>query len=170
MRQMRSVVSLMLAVGMCLLLVAPATAQAPGPLPADIYGPIAKGYDLILDGKYDAAAEQFKKATQKDKNNPFALNNLAAIESQKGNYKEAMALLQQALPQAENYKDKVAQTCFVAGLCNAVKPKKELGATSTIAPIIKENIDKLKPKIEAMAPKPAAPPAMDVKKPQEKGK
>ncbi len=160
----------MLAVGMCLLLVASAMAQTPGPLPADIYGPIAKGYDLILDGKYDAAAAEFKKATEKDKNNPFALNNLAAIESQKGNYKSAMALLEQALPQAEKYKDKVAQTCFVAGLCNAVKPQKELGPTSTIAPIIKENIAKLKPKLEAMPPKPASPPPMDIKKPQEKGK
>ncbi|MGQ9689508.1 MAG: tetratricopeptide repeat protein [Desulfobaccales bacterium] len=170
MRQMHSVVVFLLAVGVCLLLVAPAKAQTPGPLPADIYGHIAKGYDLILDGKYDAAAEQFKQATQKDKNNPFALNNLAAIESHKGNYQAAMALLQQALPQAQNYKDQVAQTCFVAGLCNAVKPKKELGPTSTIAPIIQENINKLKPKLEAMPPTPAAPPAMDVKKPEEKGK
>jgi tetratricopeptide (TPR) repeat protein len=164
MRQNRTIVGLMLALGLGLLLVAPAMAQAPGPLPPDVYGPIAKGYDLIMDGKYDAAAAEFLKATQKDKNNPFALNNLAAIEAQKGNYKTAMALLQQALPQAANYKDKVAQTCFVAGLCNAVKPTKEMGATSTIAPIIQENIAKLQPKLEAMPPKPAEPPPMSPKK------
>lgn len=164
MRQMRTIVGLVLAVGLCLLLVAPAMAQTPGPLPADVYGPIAKGYDLVMEGKYDAAAAEFRKATEKDKNNPFALNNLAAIESQKGNYRGAMALLQQALPQANNYKDKVAQTCFVAGLCNAVKPQKELGATSTIAPIIEENIAKLKPKIEAMPPQPSGPPPMSPKK------
>lgn len=166
----RAATGVVLALVLVLILGSAAAAEADKPLPAEVYGPIAKGYDLILDGKYEAAAVEFRKATQKDANNPFALNNLAAIESQKGNYKAALALLEQALPQAEKYKDKVAQTCFVAGLCNAVRPKKELGPKSTIAPIIKENIAKLKPKVEALPPEPSAPPPMELKKPEEKGR
>lgn len=169
-----SVVGLVLAVGLCLLLAAPAMAQPPaeeGAIPQDAWGPLNEGYDLIADGKYDAAAEQFKKVVKIDLNNPFALNNLGAIASQKGDYKSAMAFLQQATTKADKYKNKVAQTCFVAGLCNAVKPTKEVGATSTIAPIVQENIAKLKPKVEALPPQPSTPPPMDLKKPgKEKGK
>jgi Flp pilus assembly protein TadD len=173
MRKLRLVFGLVLAVGLCLLLVASASAQNPteGAMPAQIYGYIDAGYGLLMDGKYDAAAVQFEKATKLDNTNPFALNNLAAIKSQKGHYKEAMALLQQAAASAPEYKQKVSQTCFVAGLCNAVKPQKELGATSTIAPIVQENIAKLKPKLEAMPPKSAEPPKMEQKEPgKEKGK
>ncbi len=174
MRKLRLVFGLVLAVGLCLLLAASASAQtkqAEGIIPAEVYAPISKGYDFLMEGKYDAAAMEFEKATKLDNTNPFALNNLAAIESQKGNYKGAMALLKQAAASADKYKQKVAQTCFVAGLCNAVKPQKELGATSTIAPIVQENIAKLKPKLEAMPPEPASPPKMEQKEaPKEKGK
>jgi|UniRef100_A0A7C3Z9Z2 tetratricopeptide (TPR) repeat protein len=164
MRQVRSSTTLVLAVGLCLLLAAGAAAQVTGygstPLPADIYGPLNEGFGLIADGKYDAAAVKFKDVLQKDPNNPFALNNLAAIEAQKGHYREAMAFLQQATVKANDYRQKVAQTCFVAGLCNAVKPRQEVGPTSTIAPIIQDNIAKLKPKVEALPPSPSSPPAM----------
>lgn len=175
MRKWRLLFCLVLAVGLCLLLAAPALAgppgQAEGTIPAEVYAPISKGYDFLMEGKYDAAAMEFEKATKLDNTNPFALNNLAAIESQKGNIKGAMALLKQAAASADKYKQKVAQTCFVAGLCNAVKPQKELGATSTIAPIVQENIAKLKPKLEAMPPEPASPPKMEQKEaPKEKGK
>lgn len=174
MRKWRLLFCLVLAVGLCLLLAASASAQtkqAEGTIPAEVYAPISKGYDFLMEGKYDAAAMEFEKATKLDNTNPFALNNLAAIESQKGNYKGAMALLKQAAASADKYKQKVAQTCFVAGLCNAVKPQKELGATSTIAPIVQENIAKLKPKLEAMPPEPASPPKMEQKEaPKEKGK
>ena len=174
MRTLRVVFGMVLAVGLCLLLAAPALAgppgQAEGVISADVYGPIEEGYALLMDGKYDAAAAQFKIATEKDNTNPFALNNLAAINAQKENYKGTMALTQQVTMKADIYKQKVAQTCFVAGLCNAVKPTKELGPTSTIAPIIQENIAKLKPKLEAMPPKSAEPPKMEVVPGKEKGK
>lgn len=165
MRKLCSVVSLVLAVGLGLLLVVPTSAQFPGEgsMSGEVYGYIDKGYAFLMEGKYDAAAMEFKKATQLDNTNPFALNNLAAIESQKGNYKSAMALLQQATIKADKYKEKVGQTCFVAGLCNAVKPKKELGPTSTIAPIVQDNIAKLKPKLDAMPPSPTEPPKIDKK-------
>ena len=173
MRKLRVGFGLVLAVGLCLLLAAPAmaqTRQAEGQIPADVWGPIEQGYGLLMEGKYDAAAVQFKKATEIDNHNPFALNNLAAIASQKGDYKGAMALLQQATAHADKYKQKVAQTCFVAGLCNAVKPTKELGTPSTIAPIVQENIAKLKPKIAAMPPEPSSPPKMEVVPKEKKGK
>jgi len=173
MRHVRSVIGMVLVVGMCLLLAAPAMAQPRALMSEDVYTPIAVGYQLIRDGKFEAAAFEFKKATEKDMNNPFALNNLAAIESQKGNLKEAMALLQQATLKANDYKDKVEQTCFVAGLCNAVKPTKEAGPTSTIAPIIQENIAKLKAKMAASPapPQPSTPPLMEKKQtPKDKGK
>jgi len=69
-------------------------------------------------------------------------------------------LLQQATVKADEYLQKVAQTCFVAGLCNAVKPTQEMGATSTIAPIVRDNIAKLQPKIDALPPQPSSPPPM----------
>ena len=82
-----------------------------------------------------------------------------------------MALLKQATTHADKYKNKVSQTCFVAGLCNAVKVSKEMGAVSMIAPIIQENIAKLKPKVEALPPQPSTPPPMSpLKQEKQKGK
>ena len=164
MRQVRSASCLVMVFGLCLLLAVPATAQlttwGKGPFPVSIYGPLNDGFDLIAAGKYDLAAEKFKEVLKVDMNNPFALNNLAAIEEQKGHLREAMALLQQATVKADEYLQKVAQTCFVAGLCNAVKPTQEMGATSTIAPIVRDNIAKLQPKIDALPPQPSSPPPM----------
>jgi tetratricopeptide (TPR) repeat protein len=166
MRKVRWVVGLSLTLGLCLLLAAPVMAAYwDGPFPADVYGPLNEGYDLLAAGKYDAAAVQFEKVTKIDNTNPFALNNLAAIQEQKGHLREAMALLQQATMKADMYKQQVAQTCFVAGLCTAVKPKKTMGATSTIAPIIQDNIAKLTPKIEALPPQSSSPPPMAPAKP-----
>ncbi len=167
MRNVRWAVGLSLILGLVLLLAIPAMAQKhywEQPFPANVWGPLNQGYDLIAAGKYDAAAVQFEKVTKIDNTNPFALNNLAAIQEQKGHLREAMALLEQATMKADLYKQGVAQTCFVAGLCTAVKPTKEMGPTSTIAPIIQENIAKLKPKIEALGPAPTSPPAVFPKK------
>jgi tetratricopeptide (TPR) repeat protein len=155
---------LVMALGLCLMMALPAMAQlttwGKGPFPVSIYGPLNDGFDLIQAGKYDLAAEKFKEVLKVDLNNPFALNNLAAIEEQKGHLREAMALLKQATTHASEYLQKVAQTCFVAGLCTAVKPTKEMGATSTIAPIVNDNIAKLQPKIDALPPAPTSPPPM----------
>lgn len=172
MQRVRLAAFVMLAVGLCLLLAAPVMAQ-PRPMEEDVYTPIAKGYDFVRAGNYEAAAQQFKEAIQKDTNNPFALNNLAAIEAQKGKLKEALAYLEQATLKADAYKDKVEQTCFVAGLCNAVKPVKAVGETSAIAPIIQDNIAKVKAKMAAAPapPQPSVPPRMEEKQaPKEKGR
>jgi hypothetical protein len=167
MRKARWIIGLTLTLGLVVLLAIPAMAQQPPvikyweqPFPANVWGPLNQGYDLLAAGKYDAAAVQFEKVTKIDNTNPFALNNLAAIQEQKGHLREAMALLQQATMKADLYKQQVAQTCFVAGLCTAVKPKKEMGSTSTIAPIIRDNIAKLQPKIDALPPQPSSPPPM----------
>jgi tetratricopeptide (TPR) repeat protein len=168
--KMRSATRLVMVLGLCLLLAVPAAAQlttwGKGPFPVSIYGPLNDGFDLIAAGKYDLAAEKFKEVLKVDMNNPFALNNLAAIEQQKGNTREAMALLKQATTKAGEYLQKVAQTCFVAGLCNAVKPTQEMGTTSTIAPIVMDNINKLQPKFDALPPQPSSPPPMSPEKPK----
>lgn len=164
MGKMRSATRLVMVLGLCLLLAGPAAAQlttwGKGPFPVSIMQPLNDGFDLIAAGKYDLAAIKFKEVLKEDMNNPFALNNLAAIEQQKGNTRGAMALLQQATLKAGDYLQKVAQTCFVAGLCNAVKPTQEMGTTSTIAPIVQDNINKLQPKLDALPPQPSSPPPM----------
>uniref|UniRef100_A0A7V4G910 Tetratricopeptide repeat protein n=1 Tax=Desulfobacca acetoxidans TaxID=60893 RepID=A0A7V4G910_9BACT len=168
-----SVIRLALAAVLCVLLAAPVLGQGPRPMEADILTPLQKAYDFIQAGKYDAAEEQLKIVLKKDTFNPFALNNLAAIAFQKGQIKEAIAYLADALKDSDKYLDKVQETCFVGGMCNAVKPVGAVGATSSITPIIKDNKAKLEKKLaeSPLPPTPSTPPAMDVKKPEkEKGK
>jgi tetratricopeptide (TPR) repeat protein len=157
-----SIVSLLAVASLFLVMSSPAAAQ-PRPMTQDVYTPIAKGYDLIRDGKYEAAKFQFQTAVKKDPFNPFALNNLAVLEEKAGNLKSALANLKDATKHAAEYKDKVQQTCFVGGGCMAVKPVKAVGKTSSILPIIQENIKKLEPKVKALPPVPSAPPAMEGK-------
>jgi tetratricopeptide (TPR) repeat protein len=128
-------------------------------MPDDVYTPIAQGYDLIRDGKYEAARDRFAAAVKLDKFNPFALNNLAVLDEKDGKLNDALAHLKDATIHAAEYKDKVAQTCFVGGGCMAVKPTKAVGETSTILPIIQENITKLEAKKAATGtPSPAGSP------------
>jgi len=49
-------------------------------MPDDVFTPISQGYDLIRDGKYEAARNEFGKAVKADRFNPFALNNMAVLE------------------------------------------------------------------------------------------
>ena len=51
-----------------------------------------------------------------------------------GKLNDALAHLKDATIHAAQYKDKVAQTCFVGGGCMAVKPVRAVGETSTILP------------------------------------
>jgi len=148
-----------------LFCVAPAMAQ-PRPMAEDVYTPITKGYDLMRDGKYEAAQYEFETALKRDRYNPFALNNLAALMEKQGKMKEAMAFLTDAGTHAKEYFDKVDQTCFVGGLCAGVKPVKIVGPTSTIAPIIADNMKKLQDKMAASPakPEPSTPPPMEQKK------
>lgn len=154
----RVAVAVMAVIAVGLLIPGLVMAQ-PRPMAEDVYTPIAEGYAFMQAGKYEAAEDQFKTALKRDRYNPFALNNLAALEEKNGKLKDAMAYLVDAQTHATKYLDKVQQTCFVGGLCAGVKPKKEVGTESTIAPIIADNIKKLEPKIKALPPEPTAPPA-----------
>ena len=128
-------------------------------MPVDVYTPIRQGYELIREGKYEAARNEFGKAVALDKFNPFALNNLAVLDEKDGKLNDALAHLKDATIHAAEYKDKVAQTCFVGGGCMAVEPVRALGETSTILPIIEENIQKLEAKKAATGtPSPAGSP------------
>jgi Tfp pilus assembly protein PilF len=153
------------------LLLSPAAAQPKGGalMPEDVYTPLTKGYDFLNQGNYEAARDAFETAVKRDPANPFALNNLAAIQVHQGKYNDAMANLKAATIQADAYLDKVQQTCFVDGLCNAVKPTRGTwgqqappGTKSSIAPIIQDNIKKLEAKIAATKTPPPAgsPPPM----------
>jgi tetratricopeptide (TPR) repeat protein len=128
----------------------------------DAFTPIAAGYDFIREGKYEAAKDQFAIAVKADRHNPFALNNMAVLEEREGKLNDALANLKDATIFADQYLDKVTQTCFAGGGCLAVKPLREKGETSSIAPIIQENIAKLEAKIKATgtAPPPGSPPPM----------
>lgn len=157
------------AVALCVLaglglLAAPALAQPKSGalMPEDVFTPLSKGYDLMREGKYEAAEYQFNAALKADASNPFALNNLAALEEKKGRYKDAMAYLTGASKYADRYLDKIEQTCFIGGLCAGVKPVQQMGTESAIAKVVGENLDKLKAKMEAMPakPEPSKPPKM----------
>lgn len=163
---------------------APPTGQAPGPgaqtapagtvrggamMPDDVYSPISKGYDLIRDGKYEAARNEFETAAKLDHFNPFALNNLAVLDERDGKINDALAHLNDATKHAAEYKDKVAQTCFAGGGCMAVKPVRAVSGTSEILPIIEENIKKLEAKKAATGtPGPAGSPPPIVPAPKTK--
>jgi tetratricopeptide (TPR) repeat protein len=128
----------------------------------DAFTPIAQGYDFIREGKYEAAKNEFAKAVKADRHNPFALNNMAVLEEREGKLNDALANLKDATTYADQYLDKVTQTCFAGGGCLAVKPLREKGEKSSIAPVVMENIAKLEAKIKATgtAPPPVSPPPM----------
>jgi Flp pilus assembly protein TadD len=138
----------------------------------DVFTPLTKGFDLMRAGKYEAAEFEFKTALSRDRYNPFALNNLAAIKAQQGKLKDAMAYLTDAATYANDYKQKYQQVCFTEGLCTGVKPVKEVGNESMIAKVVAENMAKLKAKMAATPehPTPAGAPPMEKVPPEKKGK
>jgi len=159
------------ALAVFLLITSSAMAQ-PRPMAQDVFTPLTKGYDLMRAGKYEAAEAEFKTALSKDRYNPFALNNLAAIKTQEGKLKEAMAYLTDAQTHAKDYLDKFQEVCFTGGLCTGVKPVKVMGNESTIAKVVAENTAKLKAKMAASPspPVPSTPPPMEKMPPEKKGK
>lgn len=143
------------------MFISPVLAQ-PRPMTKDVFTPLSQGYDFMRAGKYKAAQNQFHIALKRDRFNPFALNNLAAIAAQEGKLKDAMAYLTDASKYAKDYKQKYQQVCFTGGLCTGVKPVKAMGNESMIAKVIAENMAKLKAKIAAhpSPPVPSTPPPM----------
>jgi tetratricopeptide (TPR) repeat protein len=167
MQNARKCLFIMVITALCLALAIPVLAQPKGGalMKMDVFTPIAKGYDFIRDGKYEAAKFEFATAVKRDPGNSFALNNMAVLQEREGKLNDALANLKDATTHAAAYKDKVTQTCFVGGGCLAVKPLRKAGETSSIAPIVQENIKKLEAKIAATkhpAP-PGSPPPMSPK-------
>ena len=164
MRNTRKYVILTVVAALCLCMAMPAMAQPKGGamMPMDVYTPIAAGYDFVREGKYEAAKNEFDKAMKADPNNSFAFNNNAVLLEREGKLNDALALFNRASKHAEEYLDKVSQTCFAGGGCLAVKPLREVGEKSSIAPIIQENIAKPQAKMAATGPRPPAgsPPPM----------
>lgn len=146
--------------GISLLFLATSAPAQPRPMAEDIFTPISQGYDFLQAGNYPAAQQSFETALKRDRYNPLALNNLAALKEQQGKQQEALALLVDAQLNAKDYLDKVQQTCFVGGLCAGVKPVKAVGATSTIAEVIAANLKRLQDKMAKgpLPPGPATPP------------
>ncbi|MFZ5448291.1 MAG: tetratricopeptide repeat protein [Thermodesulfobacteriota bacterium] len=161
---MRKYVIFTVVAALCLFMAMPVLAQPKGGalMAMDAFTPIAQGYDFIREGKYEAANNEFAKAVKADQFNPFALNNMAVLQEREGKFNDALANLKDATKFADQYLDKVTQTCFAGGGCLAVKPLREKGEKSSIAPIIQENIAKLQAKIKATGtpPPPASPPPM----------
>ena len=160
---MRQLPKLMITVlvGLSLLSLSITASAQPRPMAEDVYTPIAQGYAFLQAGKYQAAQHAFETALKRDRYNPFALNNLAALKEKQGHPQEALAYLVDAQVNAKDYLDKVQQTCFVGGLCAGVKPLRKVGATSTIATVIAENLKKLQDKMAKSPPppEPSTPPA-----------
>ncbi len=161
---MRKYVIFTMVAALCLFMALPVLAQPKGGalMDEDAFTPIATGYDFIRQGKYEAARDQFATAVKRDPGNSFALNNLAVLDEREGKLNDALAHLKDGTIHAEAYFDKVDQTCFAGGGCLAVKPLREKGEKSSIAPVIQENIAKLQAKIKATgtAPPPVSPPPM----------
>ena len=161
---MRKVLILTVIAALCVFMAIPVLAQPKGGalMTMDAFTPIAQGYDFVREGKYAAAKNEFAKAVKADRHNPFALNNMAVLEEREGKLNDALATLKDATTFADQYFDKVSQTCFAGGGCLAVKPLREKGTASSIAPIIQENIQKLEAKIAATKtpPPPGTPPPM----------
>jgi tetratricopeptide (TPR) repeat protein len=161
---MRKYVIFTVVAALCLFMAMPVLAQPKGGalMSMDAFTPIAQGYDFIREGKYEAAKNEFAKAVKADRHNPFALNNMAVLEEREGKLNDALANLKDATTYADQYLDKVTQTCFAGGGCLAVKPLREKGEKSSIAPVVMENIAKLEAKIKATgtAPPPVSPPPM----------
>jgi hypothetical protein len=174
MRNTRKYVIFAVVAALCLYMALPVMAQPKGGalMAMDAFTPIAQGYDFVREGKYAAAKAQFAIAVKRDRYNPFALNNMAVLEEREGKLNDALANLKDATTHANAYLDKVTQTCFAGGGCLAVKPLREKGEKSSIAPIIQENIQKLEAKIKATgtAKPPVNPPPMSPTPPQQKAK
>ena len=115
-------------------------------MPNEAFTLIFQGYDFIREGKYKNAKKQFALAVQRDRNNPFALNNMAVLKEREGNLTGALADLKNAGSHAHRYLDNVTQTCFAGGESLAAKPLREKVDRSAIALIIQENINKLETK------------------------
>jgi len=106
-------------------------------------------YDLLEAGKLAQAQKIYERVLTQDPGNPLALNNLGAIKVKEHKYKEALALLSQALPRARDYQIKVNRVCDIQGLCLAFRPLEAVYGNQDLAPLIRLNISLIKAKLAA---------------------
>ncbi|MBI4794752.1 MAG: tetratricopeptide repeat protein [Deltaproteobacteria bacterium] len=111
-----------------------------------------QSYDLLEAGKVDEAQKIYEQMLKEDPGNPLALNNLGAVMVKKGKYQEALAYLQQALPQAKGYKVMVNRVCEVGGVCLAFRPLQEVYGNQELEPLIRLNIQMIRGKMAAPGP------------------
>jgi tetratricopeptide (TPR) repeat protein len=126
-------------------------------MPEDIYSRIVKGYNLMQKKNYAGAQIEFEAVIKVDHDNPFALNNLAAIKEQQGKLQEAEAIMLKAQVRAKDYYDMVDQYYWIGGQIAAVRPATKAMPDSKISGIVAENLLRLQSKL-AMIPKCPPPP------------
>ena len=128
-----------------LVLAGPAWAQAN----ADLTRMLVKSYDLLEAGQLAQAQKIYEEILKQDPGNPLALNNLGALKVKENKFREALALLSQALPRAQGYKIKVNKVCDVQGLCLAFRPLEAVYGNQDLAPLVKFNLSLVKAKLAA---------------------
>ncbi|MDD2903876.1 MAG: tetratricopeptide repeat protein [Syntrophales bacterium] len=139
------------AVLICALLM-PTAAWAQSQDSRKVTAMMIQSYDLLENGKLDAAQKLYEQVLKEHPGQPLALNNLAAVMVKKGKYKEALAFLHQALPQAKTYKVAVNRVCEVNGVCLAFRPLMEVYGNQELEPLVKLNIRMVQGKLAAASP------------------
>jgi Tfp pilus assembly protein PilF len=128
-----------------LALAGPAWAQAD----ANLTRMLVKSYDLLEAGQLAQAQKIYEQILKQDPGNPLALNNLGALKVKENKFREALALLSQALPRAQGYKIKVNKVCDVQGLCLAFRPLEAVYGNQDLTPLVQLNISLVKAKLAA---------------------
>jgi Tfp pilus assembly protein PilF len=128
-----------------LALAGPAWAQAD----ANLTRMLVQSYDLLEAGQLAQAQKIYAQILKQDPGNPLALNNLGALKVKENKFREALALLSQALPRAQGYKIKVNKVCDVQGLCLAFRPLEAVYGNQDLAPLVQLNISLVKAKLAA---------------------
>jgi Tfp pilus assembly protein PilF len=128
-----------------LALAGPAWAQAD----ANLTRMLVKSYDLLEAGQLAQAQKIYAQILKQDPGNPLALNNLGALKVKENKFREALALLSQALPRAQGYKIKVNKVCDVQGLCLAFRPLEAVYGNQDLTPLVQLNISLVKAKLAA---------------------
>jgi tetratricopeptide (TPR) repeat protein len=122
--------------GLACCLAGPALAQSG----SDLAARLNSGYEMLEKGELDRARQLYEEMLRQDPGNPVALNNLAAILARKGNYEEALSLLNQALGRARGYRVLVDRVCDLESICSAVRVGRDNLVGGDLEDLIKSNI------------------------------
>ncbi len=110
----------------------------------DVNAMLIESYDLLEQGKFDAAEKNLKAVLAQDPGNPLALNNMAAVMVKKKKFDKADTYLKQALPRAKGYMVQINRVCQVGGICLAFKPVVGSTGNQELAPLVMLNQDMVK--------------------------